>query len=491
MTLIELMVGAIIIVSGMLGVSVMLDGANQTTDANRMRITGTNLAREVLDASRSVDYDAIGPGTVGPALRARAGLAPTGTASGDTWNVRRRNVTFTITATPCTFDDPKDGLANPGATPPVNPPDNPCPAAAPVSFPAGRAPVESQPDDFRRVAVEVSWQRRGRHVYRATALIPNPTGGLGPRITCFARQGRCTPPLNADPGGAQVGPAFASQNNLPFAVETALNPTASAVNWKVDDGSAGGDAAGGTEAWNFNWQIGVVGTPNEVLDGIYSLSAQAFDNRGTPGDTRALTIGLNRSDPRTPTTVTGGINRRFGVAGVGVVELQWAANPERDIIGYYVERQTATERTQVCGSLADPLRSSQLSCIDTNPVGVATSDEYYVIAVDKVDINNPSSINRGGIAAVFLIPNPDDPPARPTGLTWDAATATLDWADNVETNVKYRVYKDGVQIADRVAQTGDSLWIDPDADGTTHQYWVSAINDELNESTLAGPVPVP
>jgi prepilin-type N-terminal cleavage/methylation domain-containing protein len=148
-TIVELMVAVLIIVVGLLGTFVLLDGAQRTSKENRARIAAVNLGRQITEISRSLDYDVdLRPDVAGvgiaAALQSKPGLAGTG----NPWPIVRRNndgavgVTYTTGVTVCTFDDPKDGLA-----PAVSAPDNACtPAATAI---AG-APVETNPDDFRR-----------------------------------------------------------------------------------------------------------------------------------------------------------------------------------------------------------------------------------------------------------------------------------------------------------------------------------------------------
>lgn len=75
MTLVELMVGSLILVAGMLGVLGLVDTANGIAGENRARVAATNLGREVFEAARAVPYEELTPADIGPALKARPGLA--------------------------------------------------------------------------------------------------------------------------------------------------------------------------------------------------------------------------------------------------------------------------------------------------------------------------------------------------------------------------------------------------------------------------------
>ena len=86
--------------------------------------------------------------------------------------------------------------------------------------------------------------------------------------------------------------------------------------------------------WAFSWDLGALGTEPFTMDGTYFVSAQAFDARGVPGETRSVTVHLNRRMPYAPAACSAGHNRQHG----GVVDLDWARNLERDVIGYRVSR---------------------------------------------------------------------------------------------------------------------------------------------------------
>ena len=88
----------------------------------------------------------------------------------------RRNTVYTVNATVCTYDDPSDGVAAGTAVPANRCADNPTSATA-----------DPNGDDFRRFTVNLQWtQGTKTHTFKQTALIVNPSGGLGPRITSFS-----------------------------------------------------------------------------------------------------------------------------------------------------------------------------------------------------------------------------------------------------------------------------------------------------------------
>ena len=237
--------------------------------------------------------------------------------TGNPFTVSRRGVAYSVRADACVFDDPKDGLA-------ASAPTGACtPAAAAI---AGTA-AEVNPDDFRRVSLDISWTRDGHTTHLTqSALMVNPAGGLGPRIISLT-----------DPSATGQTSAGTS---LDFA---ATSTTAQSVRWLVDDAlGSNGDLAGPSTSWNFTWNFGTFGVGSFVYDGVYLVTAQAFDPRGVPGDTKVSSILLNRAAPIQPTGFDGGYNQAFDV-----VDLRWNRNPERDIVGYRVYRG-ATGNDLVC-----------------------------------------------------------------------------------------------------------------------------------------------
>jgi type II secretory pathway pseudopilin PulG len=453
-TLVEVLVAAMILMIGMMATFAMLDSANGTLNNNNARIGASNLARELTEYARAADYDKLTPALVAPALQAH----PTIGGSGNPFVVSRRGVAYSITATTCVFDDPKDGLA-------TTPAPNACtPAAAPI---AG-TPAEVNPDDFRRVSFDISWTRDGHTSHLTqTALIVNPAGGLGPRIISL------TDPSAS--GQTTVG------TSLTF---TATSTPAHTVRWLVDDQlGSNGDIAGPGTSWSFVWDFGTFGSGNFDYDGVYLVTAQAFDSRGVPGDTKVTSVLLNRAAPIAPTGFEGGYNEAFGV-----FDLRWARNPERDIVAYRVYRDD--------GTLVCDLPVDTTYCTDTGAPRAETT--YRLVAVDKLDLDNPSNAPgnlREGAEATRVITPPaaagDVPPA-PINLqaTLSDNLPFLSWEQPPNPSGKailfYRIYRDtGTGLADRYDTTpdGEPSYSDPNPGATTqHKYWITAVDSDYNES---------
>jgi hypothetical protein len=432
----------------------MVDTSQRQTLRNRERMAAANLGREILEQTRSLDYDQVTSATVIPLLRAKRSL--TGTVDAGGWTIERDGIDLRVTGDVCTGDDPMDGLAS-------VPPQNACP---PVPAVAG-TPAETNPDDFRRVAFTVAWGATGRDRVTYTTVIQNPGGGMGPRVTAFN-----------DPSAGQI----TSGSSIPFPVTTT---EAATVHWSIDDGSSG-DATGGPQGWNFSWNIGVVGVGTWTVDGTYTANVQPYDSRGVPGERRAATVALNRRIPLAPTGLTGGRSD----AGGGVVELEWKANPERDILGYRVYSTSATSlRTRICPPASDGTGAviKETSCTDPSSGALPV---YTVVAVDRPVLGDPSSGTREGDGAIFTVPALGPRPSPPPTLnaTIDSGRVHLTWT--TPTGVVplfYRIYRDGKRLDRTITATPD--WSDPEpVNGTAHTYAVSTVSATFNESVLSGEV---
>ena len=469
-TLVEVLVATLVLMLGVMVTFSLIEAATKANGANTARTAATNLARELIEYSRATDYDDLTPARMETALRQRATLA----GSGSAWTLERRGVVYTVNESVCTFDDPKDGLA-------VTPPDNPCPAAAAI---AGTE-ADTNPDDFRRVTFQLSW--RVRHVSSSMTqhgLVVNPAGGLGPRITAFD-----APALQiTDDSVSWGGP---SGRNL-----TTTNATV--VHWNAAEAS--GDAAGGPTSWNFTWSLGsTVGKlaplnadGTWVLDGAYTVQAQAKDGRGVAGEAKSLTLHVNRHEPAAVLGLAGGYNRRFGS---GVVDLHWQHYPEGDLTGYTVTRLSDGE--VVCN-----LASTVRTCTDANPPNVLPAETYLVRATDCEDALTGANCSRAGTAASLVVPLVDGAaPSEPTNLvaTTVDGLPVLTWtAPSSGTPRFYRIYRDtGTNLADRYDETltNQTTYTDPRPGASTvHRYWVTAVGSGFQESgpsndATSSPVP--
>jgi prepilin-type N-terminal cleavage/methylation domain-containing protein len=446
-TLIEVLVAMLILTGGVLGTVALIDGANASTSFTKGRVGATNLARELTETARTIDYDTLTTAALAGALQVNPGLADSDAVTSG-WQLKRRGITYTVVASACTFDDATDKTASHDTTF--------------CSNSATSPPGDTDPDDYRRVSFDVTWKSRGQpgKVSQSTLII-NPSGGLGPRII--------------EPPSLSVE----SQGSLTYSV---TSTDAQSVRWSADDGASGGNATGGPTAWSFTWNLRAVAAwsctdaPSWLVDGAYVLTAQAFDVRGIPGNLRTKTVTLDRSAPAPPCGLKGGLN---GVK----FELEWSRNPERDIKGYEVYRRKVGLET------ADPIvctLTTKTECVDKNPLPKDSQVNYYVVAID-------GGGRRGQSADLAFLPSTNLAPLPPGQLTgsiedgqpvlrWTAAT------DDDGTIAFYRIYRDGTALGDRYGATSGPQLSFTDKGAAGHQYWVTAVDDKFAESLPVGPV---
>src|SRR3954454_17815394 len=172
-TLVEVLIAIVLITVGVLGTVALVDNANGRTSDTKGREGATNLARDLIESTRTLAFANINDADAPAQLQARAGLADADPAPG--WQIKRRNFTYTVSLSTCTIDDSSDGYANA--------------ASHDATFWAGSQSSASggpdrNPFDFKRVQYTLSWRdtRRGKQL-RESALInsPYPRGAV-PRI---------------------------------------------------------------------------------------------------------------------------------------------------------------------------------------------------------------------------------------------------------------------------------------------------------------------
>ena len=451
-TIAESVIAGAVLVLGLLGVLTMLTGSLRATTANNARIAATNLSRELVEATRSLDYGDMTGSGVQTRLQAR------GLGSGTPWTIERRGVTFTLTATSCTYDDPADKIA-------ATPPDNACTPAS--SGTTG----DLNGEDFRRTTFQMTWNEPGgrQRSIEQTTLVVNPTGGLGPRIVSFT------------PVSQTITSSLATS-----AVVTWTTTAAQTLQWRADDGRSAG-SINGTTSFQTNWDVGTTGTGSEVLDGAYQLTAQPFDDRNVAGEAKRANVVLNRRQPYAPPSLEGGHNTRAG----DWIELQWTPNSERDILGYKaiwagIDGVAGTfDDLQACPLLSDGtmLPPTTTSCVDFAPPLFAT--KYYLVAVDRDRFGALRDGDRRVLQIAPATPRPNDP-QEPFDVTTVNGSPKLTWNPPSGSVYFYRIYRDGSRY-DRT--TGSpSFYTDTAAGTSAHFYWVTAVDSAYNESDPLGPV---
>jgi type II secretory pathway pseudopilin PulG len=229
-TIVEIMIAMFILLIGVMGTLTLIQGSLASTSRTTAREQGTNLARDLVERARQAAYTDLtvtgAPAKLRatlPASDAASAISPTAPSS---FTVKRRNVSYAVTVTACAVDDPTDGAGEGDAqfcVPPdagsVSEPPPALPAASvrvlgldvalrgslldtvcnavgtntdiaqalqavlsPVAAvgicPAaagGDVQIDSDPDDLRRVRVDVAWNRGGAGSVSQTTLLSNPS----------------------------------------------------------------------------------------------------------------------------------------------------------------------------------------------------------------------------------------------------------------------------------------------------------------------------
>ena len=489
-TFIEVMVAIVILLVGVLGVMAMVDGANAVTSKTKAREGGTNVARSVIEISRSIRYRDLTAASLLGALDSRPGLEDQAPLTGD-YVIESRGIDYDAIITVCSLDDPQDGLGT--HTGPITF----CSDSAALA--AGATSNDRNPDDYKRVRVTLNWNTRatGQSVTQTSSII-NPVGGLGPTVTDLVM----TSPISTTTTPLTVE---SDVTNVQFKATT--SSSAAEMNWSVS-GKIQGKATGGPKTWSFDWNIGLSSAP-KFYDCTYIIQADAFDTGGRQGAPLSKTVRLNRMLPVKTTGFVGGRN-----GNGNYVDLSWVQNPECDVVGYRVYRGTsaATINTLVTcvGESSSTLGPSKDSCID-DPGG---GDVYYQVVA--LDTNTAGSVVREGPTrsdTVYVAPPAGNAlPSKPTNLSAciggqpgcnvsnntpaDEGVLVIRWdpsTDSDGTIQLYRIYRDGVAYANRYSsfypKAGELLaWIEPKPDASAHAYRISAVDDKFGESALSDPL---
>src|SRR3954454_4828462 len=348
-TLVEVMVAMALLLTAVLGLMSLTDSAAKTTTSTKAREGAISLAREIVEDAGGIAYTQLTPANLVPSLQALPGLAST---SGGSWTIVRRDssttggFTYTVTATLCSIDDSADQYgSHTGVT------------LCDSTTPTGTG--DSQPEDFKRVAVTVSWTYQNQtHSVRQTSLLAKNGAPDLPLVNSLV----LTTPSVSTPANPTISTTATTASFTATATSTAQS-----VQYSVDGVNVGNATLSGG---NWTFTLSIAGW----TDGAYAIGARAVNAAGVPGPTRTLTLTLARSTPAAPAGLVGGRNYvTDGGTSTSVAEFDWLPNAERNVLGYRVYRPG--------GSLACPGNASTLdltsSCIDFAPV----NGTYSVVAV--------------------------------------------------------------------------------------------------------------
>jgi hypothetical protein len=445
--MVEVMVAASVLMIGALGTLTMLDAVSKRSRTAANRQAGVALVRDIVEAARQMPFRQVTSSTIVSRLQQNANLR--GNGSTTKWQIKRGSATFTVTATVCGVDDPSDGSGSHAEG-------GFCPTAGATGT------TDANPIDFKLITAKASWSEEKKTKSVEQHVLMTSGGKDRPGVESLTLMSPASPDITTP---AITGASFRATTTI----------TANALVWSID-GSQQGSAAGDGRTWNFNWLL-------PPVDGAYEVSAQAYDASGVSGTSRSLTITVNRYPPSAPEDFFAGRNG-------SVVEVEWVPNAERDVIGYRVYRQAKNNGpVELACPLTDP---EAAECVDPSPPPEDNQQlRYWVVGVDR----DPAGADREGAASAWVnvnAPRPA-PPAPPTDFAItedDEGNVTLTWTDHGA--VGYRIYRDGYAVGNRYgfvdAEDLEFEFDDPDPGIEPHQYWITAVDDVLQESVLVGPV---
>lgn len=483
-TLFETLIAAVVLIVGLTSLFGLLDTSLKASAATRAREGATNLAREILEDARTIPYGQIAPPDIVKELQEMHGLA--NESGGATWQISRRGTTYTIKASECAIDDPKNGWGKHinvfGENPFCKDPEE-------KEFEGKAGEVEDpHPENLKRITVDVTWAATGRSpdVHEVSTLS---AAGEAPGLT--AGNLRVESPLLTS---GQTQPVIETQatTTLTFAVTSPSATTA--MRWSLEGvpQTPAPVKKGETTTWNFSWSIPYPA----VSDGTYQVSVQAIDATGVTGPPVSIAVTLIRGEPTAPAELRGGLNEVY-VGGVKkkVAELQWRANSERNVIGYRIYNP----KELVCPG-SEATLSVATSCIDFNaPLPSASSITYSAYALWRAA---NGVVKQGPANSVAVAGEPIVKPSAPAELKLGHAegAVVLTWPVSTGSPAAtfYRIYR-GAK-GDLIGSKNYTSRYDvapPPASGTTvtytdtdaeieHTYWVTAVTANLTESEFVG-----
>jgi Tfp pilus assembly protein PilV len=492
-TLIEVLIAAVVLMIGMVALFGLLDSAVKASYSTRAREGATNLARQLLEDAHTIPYSQISTYSITKQLQEMQPSASQLSAS--PWKVSQRGVTYTVKVSECAIDDPKNGLGNHLSAGGEN---QFCKDPGEKEWEAKEATEgkteDPQPENLKRITVDVTWVAQGRSPdVRQTETLT----AAGEAVGLSAYNLQLSKPTMAAPWTSTT-PVIteAGVTELVFTVSSPKGTTAMA--WSLE-GNRQAPAPTQTEkegpTWTFSWPI------TAVSDGTYKITAQSVNATGVTGPPVTIAVTVIRGAPVAPKGILAGFNT-INEAGKPktVVELQWQANVERNVIGYRVFRPP--NREQACPLPAATV-SLSVKCIDFNPPkGNASNLTYEVVALYRkagTKAGEPlSETVSEGVAATFAVAGGEPLPAGPNApgtlkLEKNAdGSVTLSWPA-VKSGPEvafFRIYRGSTDYTSRYDVTGSGTTTSyNDTDATEeHSYWVTAVSKNLTESPFLGPV---
>jgi hypothetical protein len=312
--------------------------------------------------------------------------------------------------------------------------------------------------------------------------------------------------------------------SLTFKVTT--TNLAEKIQWLVNGNPPGAQDPSGTNGTytpsgltsSFSWTIPTSGA--NTIDGIYSITAVAYDPNGNAGTRATLPVTINEHPVVAPTTFNAGFDQQ-----IGGVDVQWIPSVDQDVLYYHVYHQygsnvmgpvscltasgivttdvTGTSCTDVNGYMnAEKPPTKPCTYLSQYPGG--TSNFYWVVGVDRDPVTNQpreSTAQSMQIDANLC----DHPPNAPTNLTGSLSSGALNlsWSlpaspldpDSGDSISSWRIYRwspsqgSSPQVSNRLQLVGNgppavttATDASPDPGGAAQDYCVTAVDTHLNES---------
>jgi len=461
--LVETLVAAVVLAVGLLGSFMMLNSTVDASAVARAREGGVTLAREITEDARSIPYSQLSNSTIAAQLQAMPGLASS--SPGGPWTIVRRGVTYTVTASVTTINDPKDTSG-----------------AVDIKQVAAAVSWTTYPNTSHQVTETTTMTRAGQDVGLATSNLQLATQGVS---------SSATQPVITSP----------TVSSLSFSVTAPTGTTA--IIWTlngVKQSSWNGSAPSSGTTWtSAGWSL------TGVSDGTYQVGAQAEDANGVIGPAVTIPVNLIRNTPSAPNVTGYGFNTNLLVSGSAstVAELEWSSNPELNVTGYRIYNpsgsvicaNTTSTYDASCGASA--WCSTPTACIDLSPPSPTSSNLVYKVVALYYDANGV--LQEGSAKTVTLASGIPVPPASPPSVTVTSqsdGSAILTWtAPSGGTPVSfYRIYRDGTNYTNRydtVTCSSNCTYHDVNR-FESHNYWVTAVGGttpgaNMAESTATGP----
>ncbi|HWD76675.1 MAG TPA: hypothetical protein VG371_16185, partial [Solirubrobacteraceae bacterium] len=466
----------LVLTIGLLAAFMMLSiNLHASADA-RAREGGVTLARQITEDARSIPYSQLSSTTIASQLQAMPGL--TSASSGSDWTIVRAGLTYTVTAGVSTLTDPKDTSGAVNAA------------------------------DIKQVRASVTWKTSQGKTHQVTETTAMSTAGQDPGLIAsslaLAASQQGVAGISGPANGTAPVVTSTGITSLQFQVTAPTGTTA--IVWTLNGGKQstwnGSAPSGGTIWTSAAWLL------SGLSDGTYTVGAQAEDTSGVDGPPVTITVRLIRNVPSAPNVTGYGFDPNVMVAGTATLgaDLQWAANPEMNVVGYRIYKSgvgricetSTTAFSANCG--ANAWCSTPTACVD---LGASSSNSTYTVtalyydASNRLQEGNPMSVT---LASGTPLPPPPVPQVSMSVVTEPDDTAILTWSPpSGGTPVSfYRIYRGGDNYSNRYdtvpASSCSTTCTYHDTNRTlSTSYWVTAVGgatpgSDMAESPATGPV---